>query len=98
MSDNKNNTKKSDSFYNNFSNLKMKYLNNNIEDNKKINVYKNKKINNNESNIMGITSYLSKLKKNYSQECIYFNKKNKRKELNIMDNLTMNKGSNNKSI
>ena len=82
MSDNKNNTKKSDSFYNN----------------KKINVYKNKKINNNESNIMGITSYLSKLKKNYSQEYFDFNKRNKRKELNTMDNLTMNIDSNNKSI
>ena len=96
MSDYKKNSKKSDSSYRNYSYKKIKDSNRSVcSDNRKNKIYNNIKLTNNESNIMGVNNYLSKLKKNYSQENINFSNINKRNELNIINNITVNLDSNN---
>ena len=96
MSDYKNNSKKPDSSYRNYTNKKIKDSNRSVcSDNRKNKIYNNIKLTNNESNIMGVNNYLSKLKKNYSQEYINFSNINKRNELNIINNITVNLDSNN---
>ena len=96
MSDYKNNSKKTDSNYLIYTYKKIKDSNRSVfSENRKSKIYNNIKLNNNESNIMGVNNYLSKLKKNYSQEYINFSNKNKRNELNIINNITVNLDSNN---
>ena len=96
MSDCKNDSKKPDSSCRNYTNKKIKDSNRSVcSDNRKNKIYNNIKLTNNESNIMGVNNYLSKLKKNYSQEYINFSNINKRNELNIINNITVNLDSNN---
>ena len=84
MSDYKNNLKKSDPNFNISPYKKKKYS--------------IKTVMNNEHNIFRITNYISKLRKNYSQDYIDFNKIKKRNELNISGVLTTNHDYNIRTI